>query len=234
MDQTAAEATFARCFWVLLMVTSGTAVLMGLLLPDGLTLGASIRTGAVAREPFDEVLVHACEVAVCGCAAWLWLATVVMTADAAHGREHHTLGVPRAWRRLVLAACGVALVGSLGAPAHARDGGRTSPLEGLRLPDRAATTTHVSQVFARAAAHQSSMQGGGTSDARPRVVVVRPGDTLWDLARTELPPGADDATVAARVRQIHRANRAVIGANPDLIRPHQRLRMPPTTREETR
>jgi hypothetical protein len=234
MGQAAAKAAFTRCFWVLLTVTAGTAVLMALLLPDGLTLGASIRTGAVAREPFDEVLVHACEVAVCGCAAWLWLATVVMTADVARGRKRNTLGVPRAWRRLVLAACGVGLAAGLGAPAHAGDGSGASRVEGLPLPDRATTMTHVSQVFARAAAHQSSVQEGGASDARPQVVVVRPGDTLWDLARAELPPGADDATVAAHVRRIHRANRAVIGANPDLIRPHQRLRMPPTTREETR
>jgi hypothetical protein len=231
MGQTAAKATFSRCLWVLLTVTAGTVVLMALLLPDGLMLGASIRTGAVAREPFDAVLVHACEVAVCGCAAWLWLATLVVTADAVRGRERTTRGVPPAWRRLVLAACGVGLAAGLGAPAHAGDGSGASRVEGLPFPDRAATTTHVSQVFARAASRHGEAR---SSRHEPAIVVVRPGDTLWALARTGLPPEADDTAVAARVHQIHRANRGVIGANPDLIRPHQRLRMPPITREETR
>jgi hypothetical protein len=220
MGQSAAKPALARCLWVLLVATTGAAVLLTQLLPEVMALGGSIRTGSLACEPFDEVLVQACEVAVCGCAAWLWLATVVVTTDVAHGRRRTVRGVPRAWRRLVLAACGVALAGGLATPAHAGHGSGASRVEGLPLPDRATTTTHVSRVFARA--------------SRPEVVVVRPGDTLWDLARAELPPGADGATIAARVREIHRANRAVIGADPDLIRPRQLLRMPPTTREETR
>ena len=173
-------------------------------------------------EAADRIhqLVGASEVAICGCAAWLWLATVVVAVDAARGRQPTTCGVPRVWRRLVLGACGVALAGGLAAPAHAGDGSGASRVDGLPLPDRATTTTHVNRVFARA--------------ARPEIVVVRPSDTLWDLAREQLPPDTDDATVLARVREIHCANRAVIGADPDLIRPQQRLRMPTTTREETR
>ena len=67
-------------------------------------------------------------------------------------------------------------------------------------------------------------------------MVVRPGDTLWAIARADLPADADDGAVARRVREIHQTNRAVIGTDPDLIRPDQRLRMPrPTTiREEHR
>jgi nucleoid-associated protein YgaU len=84
-------------------------------------------------------------------------------------------------------------------------------------------------VFARSASHQDK-----SGSRQAAVVVVRPGDTLWDLARAGLPAGADDAAVAGRVREIHDANRAVIGPDPDLIRPHQRLRMPATTREEKR
>jgi hypothetical protein len=220
MGQASGRATLGRCLRVLLTVTAGAAVLVSVLLPDVLALGEAIRSGAVAGEPFDDVLVGACEVAICGCAAWLWLATVVVAVDAARGHQPTTCGVPRVWRRLVLGACGVALAGGLAAPAHAGDGSGASRVDGLPLPDRATTTTHVSRVFARA--------------ARREIVVVRPGDTLWDLARKQLPPEADDATVAARVREIHRANRAVIGADPDLIRPQQRLRMPTTTREETR
>ena len=229
MNQATGRASSTRCLLVLLTVTAATVALVGPVLPDVVDLGRAVRSGAVAGEPFDVVLVQICEVAVAGCAAWLWLATAVVAADAVHGRGTRPRGVPRAWRRLVLAACGVALAGGLGAPAHAGDGSGSSRVEGLPLPDRATTTTHVSRVFARAASHQDP---AGSRQAA--VVVVRPGDTLWNLARTGLPAGATDAAVAARIHQIHRANRAVIGPDPDLIRPHQRLRMPATTREETR
>jgi len=233
VGHTVAKAGFARCCGVFLAVTAGTALLIALLLPDVVALLGAIRDRAVARDPFDAVLVEICEVAVAGCAAWLWLATAVTAADAVRGRRAGHRGVPGAVRTLVLAACGVALVGGLGAPAHAGHGGRTSPVEGLPLPDRATTTTHVSRVFARAAAQQDRAR---PVRREPSVVVVRPGDTLWAIARADLPPEADDTTVAARARQIHLANRAVIGADPDLIRPDQRLLMPPPTaiREEHR
>jgi LysM domain len=231
MGQPRAKARFARCLWVLLTVTAGTAVLMALLLPDAVALVDVIRSGALGRVPFDAVLVRGCKVAVAGCATWLWLATLVVTVDAARGREWSTRGVPPAWRRLVLAACGVGLAAGLGAPAHAGDGSGASRVEGLPFPDRATTTTHVSRVFARAASREVEVR---SSRHEPAVVVVQPGDTLWDLARAGLPPEADETTVAVRVLQIHRANRGVIGPNPDLIRPRQRLRMPPPTREETR
>jgi len=232
MGQATGRASLTRCLLVLMAVSAGTVALVVPLLPDVLVLGGAVRSGAVGGEAFDRVLVQLCEVAVAGCAAWLWLASAVTAADAVRGRRGGHRGVPGAVRRLVLAACGVALVGGLGAPAHAGDGGRTSPVEGLPLPDRATTTSHVSRVFARAAAQQDRAR----PLREPAVVVVRPGDTLWAIARADLPPEADDTTVAARVRQIHFANRAVIGADPDLIRPDERLRMPPPTmiREEHR
>jgi hypothetical protein len=240
MRQTAGKASFARCLLVLLTVTAGVAALGSLLLPDVLDLGTAARSGALGRDPFDVVLVQVSEVAVIGCAAWLWLATAVVTTDAARGRRSRHLVVPGAVRRVVLAACGVALVGGLGAPAHAEESRRglgrpeTSLVEGLPLPDRATTTTHVSQVFARAASRHD--RAGSQSRQKPASVVVRPGNTLWSIARADLPPHADDDEVALRVREVHRANRAVIGADPDLILPGQRLWMPrPTTiREELR
>jgi hypothetical protein len=236
MDQSAGAAPLPRCLLVLVTVTAGLATLVAALFPDLLVIGTEIRSGA----PFDEVLVDVCAWAVTGCAVWLWLATAVVVRDAARGRTaRQQRGVPGAARRAVLAACGVALVGGLGAPAHAEEARRggdpptTSRVEGLPLPDRATTATRVSQVFARAAAHQSRP---GPHFGRPPVVVVRPGDTLWGLARAELPQEVDDSAVAGRVREIHHANRAVIGADPDLIQPHQRLLMPRprTIREEHR
>ena len=161
MGQATGRASFTRCLLVLLAVTSGTVTLVARLQPDLVALGRAVPSGA----PFDEVLVQVCEVAIAGCGAWLWLATAVVALDAARGRWARRSGVPVAVRRVVLMACGVALVGGLGAPAH-----------------------------------------------------------------------AGDAAVARRVREVHQANHSVIGTDPDLIRPDQRLRMPPRTwiREEHR
>jgi nucleoid-associated protein YgaU len=60
------------------------------------------------------------------------------------------------------------------------------------------------------------------------VVVVRRGDTLWDIAARALGAGATEADIAASWPRWHHANRHTIGADPDLLRPGQRLR-PPTT-----
>lgn len=57
-------------------------------------------------------------------------------------------------------------------------------------------------------------------------VVVRRGDTLWDLAARLLGPQAGAAEVAREWPRWHAANRDLIGPDPDLIRPGQRLRPP--------
>jgi LysM domain len=233
MGQGTETRSVPRCLLVLVTVTAGAGALIALLAPDLLELATAVRRGDLSGTPFDEVLVAVCEVAVTGCAAWLWLATAVVTTDAARGRRSRHRVVPGTVRRVVLAACGVTLVGGLGAPAHASDGAGTSPLDGLPLPDRATTTTYVSEVFAQAAPRH---RADGRSAPQPAIVVVRPGDTLWAIARADLPAQAPDGAVAQRVREIHQANRAVIGTDPSLIRPDQRLRMPrpKTIREEHR
>lgn len=57
-------------------------------------------------------------------------------------------------------------------------------------------------------------------------VVVRRGDTLWDIAARHLGPGATAAEVAAEWPRWHRANGEGIGPRPDHILPGQRLRPP--------
>jgi nucleoid-associated protein YgaU len=58
-------------------------------------------------------------------------------------------------------------------------------------------------------------------------VVVRRDDTLWDIAARHLGPGASAAEIAAEWPRWHRANRDLVGPDPDLIRPGQRLTPPP-------
>jgi nucleoid-associated protein YgaU len=59
-------------------------------------------------------------------------------------------------------------------------------------------------------------------------VVVRRGDTLWDIAARALGTGASDADIAASWPRWHAANRSTIGPDPDLILPGQLLRPPGT------
>lgn len=62
--------------------------------------------------------------------------------------------------------------------------------------------------------------------AAPEAVVVRSGDTLWDIAARHLGEDADAAAIAAAWPRWHESNRAVIGEDPDHILPGTRL-VPP-------
>jgi hypothetical protein len=62
--------------------------------------------------------------------------------------------------------------------------------------------------------------------AEPAYVTVGPGDCLWSIARRQLGPRAGDAEIAAAWPAWYAANRAVIGPDPNLLQPGQRL-IPP-------
>jgi nucleoid-associated protein YgaU len=60
---------------------------------------------------------------------------------------------------------------------------------------------------------------------KPSHYAVLPGDTLWDIAGKVLK--TDDLRAIARYwPRIHRENRDVIGADPNLLRPGQVLTLP--------
>lgn len=63
--------------------------------------------------------------------------------------------------------------------------------------------------------------------SEPVEVVVAPGDSLWDIAARSLAPHSSAASIAASWPRWYDANRAVIGPDPDLIHPGQRLEAPP-------
>ncbi len=78
-------------------------------------------------------------------------------------------------------------------------------------------------------AAETSEEEPAASPSRPRdpatSYVVRPGDTLWGIAQAHL-DDATDAEIAAEWPRWHTTNRAVIGADPHLIRPGQVLLAP--------
>ncbi|WP_141817906.1 LysM peptidoglycan-binding domain-containing protein [Ornithinimicrobium humiphilum] len=91
------------------------------------------------------------------------------------------------------------------------------------------TPTRAPAVERRAPAGEVTLvsTAGRQSSSEERTVVVRRGDSLWAIAARALGTDATDADVAAEWPRWWEANREVIGEDPDLIHPGQRLVAPP-------
>ncbi len=127
----------------------------------------------------------------------LWAALVALLALTPGLRGLAVTLTPRLLRGVALAG----IAGALGLPsAHAEDRG----VDGLRLPDRPLVAD--------------------ASGVAP--VVVRGGDTVWAIAKAHLGPGAGIRATARASDRWYQANREVIGPDPDLIHPGQRLNPP--------
>lgn len=126
-----------------------------------------------------------------------WVLLMIVTAQSS---LRIVRGItPELMRRTLFAGAAGALVLT---PVQAERS--TSPirhqLDGLRLPDRPVTSDQVT---------------------------VRAGDTLWAIAERSLPPSASNSEIATSCARWYAANRDVIGSDPNLIHPKQRL-TPPT------
>ncbi len=194
----AAGRRMVRCVLVWLVVT--VAVGLGLVAVRD-ELAAAI-AGGWSGLPFEDLLVRGTAVVAALAGAWIWLVTTVTVVEAAGRIERPTVASGPV-RRLVLAACGVALAsGVVAAPAGAASGhadgtdaSTTSPqgrlLGGLPLPDRASIhdSPAPAPVAAQPVAHRAPLDAGS--------VVVLTGDSLWSIATATLPAGADDEQVDA-------------------------------------
>jgi nucleoid-associated protein YgaU len=161
---------------------------------------------------FGDLLVTGATWALVVGAAW---AALIVSAAAVEvlssGRLALTarLGCPAAARRALLAGLGIVLA-SGGAVVAGPVSAAPAPLgtrTGLGLPVPARPT-------------------GSAYAVPPQRVEVRPGDCLWGLARERSRGTASEQDVARLVARTYRANRTIIGADPDLIRPGQRLHFP--------
>ena len=146
------------------------------------------------------------------------IGAAALVEAATRGRVPLTrwVGCPPRVRRALLAGLGLALVAG---PGQAAEAGSSPPVDGSRHDT--AAPRHTLPVPARPL---------GTAAPAARPMVVRSGDTLWALARSRLPDTATPAEVLDLVRGLHHRNEAVIGPDPDLIRPGQRLTLPPQIR----
>jgi hypothetical protein len=193
----------------------------------------SLAAGPVWTSTFDDLLVAVACAALIASACWLWVVTTVTIVDLLLGGASTPRGLTR---RLVVMACGVAVVAGVSGPALAAGGSDEHRLAGLPLPDRA-----VAGAAARPAQPpQHATPPAPTVRRTPRTapvrrepIIVRSGDSLWSIAQSELGPDARLPEIDETWRALYDANRAAIGADPDLITPGQRLRTPLTLPPET-
>ena len=172
---------------------------------------------------FEVLLVDVAEYAAFGACAWLCLATTVAVVAAT--RDGGSLSAAIAARitpQILARLIGVAVGGAVGlAPVAASAAADELPpsgpgVVGLRLPDRPTDSI------------------GPATRARRTEVIVRRGDSLWQIAAAHLPVDADNATIAASCARWYAANRAAVGPDQDLLLPGTRLIAPTTDRERNR
>ena len=223
-------AVVGRSALTWLAASAATAGLGALALP-------SLTAPLPAVVTFDEAVVRVASAAVAGSAGWGWVAVTVVVIEALAGTAWRpaAAAAPGWLRRLVLAACGVALLAAATpaaatpgevhvghvAAGHADDrrhsGGSAELLTGLPLPDRP-----VRQASPRRRPPIAEHAPGTT-------VVVSAGDCLWSIAAAALPPTASAVEIDALWRRIHALNRSAIGPDPNLVHPGLQLLIPPKT-----
>ncbi len=179
---------------------------------------------------FEVLLLRGASWLLAVAATWgavLVLAGTVEAATSGRWRGLTWVGCPAPWRPALLLVAGSLL--ALPATAASASTGW------LPVPDRPVdgpTTQPTAPPTARPSAQPTPRPTAQPSPPRAShaagVVVVAPGDSLWGLARGLLAPSASQAEVLALTERLAARNRAVIGADPDLIHPGQRLQLPPT------
>ncbi len=226
MNQTT-MVTAGRCLLTWLVVTAATVTLLTWVAPD--------LAAPPPVTPFPSWLSWWAALVTVLCVAWGWLVTSVVVVEVLVRRPPHspTGAVPTWARRLVLAACGVAVVGWSAPAVAANEPGDTglpahhAVLAGLPLPDRAEGRgqTELAPQPAQQPARQPA--AGPRSDHRTPHL-VRPGDSLWSIAETTLREAGTPTSVGAVAKywpRLYALNRDVVGADPDLIQPGLQLQL---------
>jgi len=210
----------------------------------GVLLEASPATGRTGPAGLDAGVGA---VAAAGALVTLaWWATAFTVAVAAQARATIRSGQPPAAprpparsagsslvRRVAAAALGVALTAGPGAAHAAVDrpaGPAPVPTASTGSPSGTAATSDLAE--GRGSPRRASWSADRPADRS--AVVVRPGDTLWSLTAARLGNGdrPEPRAVAAAWPRWWHANRAVVGPDPDLIRPGQVLHPPAVPQED--
>ncbi|MEE3127086.1 MAG: hypothetical protein VX494_07720 [Actinomycetota bacterium] len=227
-----------RCAAVWIAVTAVGAGTCRVLAAD---LRVLVSSSARAGADLESWVVALAAAAVCLAACWASAVTGLVCVQllrrpAAEQRPPRVAGVPAPVRRLVLRACGVAVAGGLaGGLALSPAGATPGSLERDR-PGTPATSVAPSSTptTAPTPTHATAPVSASVPEDRR---VVRPGDSLWRIAEAELLRHHDHeptvAEVAAYWPRIHAANRALVGPDPDLVRPGVPLVLPAPSSQES-
>lgn len=256
MELAAAGRVRIRAALLWLIATTALAGLATLALPPARSLVVPLFTSGVAGRGggpegrgtgFADLLVEACAVVALVAVAALWITVTDVVSGVLRTGGRPSRRPVGSVRRLLLAACGVAvLAGTAPAAASSADipsgpdvpaGPRTpagpARLDGLPLPDRPLGRAAPRSADPRGAAphgvdpHGVDPHGADPQYAAPTIVVVRPGDSLWSIAARHLGPEASQTDVASYWVRLQALNAATLAPDPDLIRPGQSLRLPP-------
>lgn len=185
-------------------------------------------------------------VAVAAVVTWVALAFLVVSTIAAattlvarqpSRRADAASRLPRTWwlQRVVLSACGVSLLSPVAADATPATAGCPEPhatgSNSVDAPAGGAGVLGTGSVVSAEEAAQPRLTGlampdlpSGRLDAA--IHIIRSGDSLWDIAQARLPARASEAAISRHVLAVYRANRDVIGSDPDLIYPGTPLVLP--------
>lgn len=215
MSRDSRRAPASRCLLLWSVLSAGAA--SALLLARAELVAARQEITAPGGTAFAPVLAFGATVALAASVTWLWCVMTAATLEALHGVHRVDLpGVRGAVRRLVLAGCGVALAAGVVPAAHADpvSGVAGQPPQPLTAQAQAAPA-QVSPTQPRAA-HRSR--------------IVEPGDSLWSISASRLGAGASDAEIDQAWHTLWRANHEVVGGDPDVIEPGQRLELPEAQR----
>ena len=203
--------------------------------------------GAASQAGADEVAILSTVLLWGGLAlTWLVLLDLTRAAVAAarpSGRRPVAGRPPPGAPRVVAVLIGVGSTAATAAPAAASSISSTTvagaslpvtplpasyraPAEAALEPVRSAPDPRWPATPSRESTGDITLLGLRPGPGEPGEVVVRRGECLWDIVARSLGPQASGAQIAAEWPRWYAANRARIGADPDLIHPGLRLRVP--------
>jgi lysylphosphatidylglycerol synthetase-like protein (DUF2156 family) len=191
------------------------------------TLRAALAGAVVSGADLTGPVVALLSLVAWCLAAWLAVTAALAGCSRVPGATGRITGAvlrrvaPATVRRAVEIALGLTIAtGAACAPASASS---SAPGSGAVLQQ----APHDEAPAAAALVTAPSLDWpGAPAPPGAGAVVVAPGDTLWHLAEHALGDGATPAQVALAWPAWWSANRHVIGEDPDLLRPGQRLAAP--------
>jgi len=218
--------------------------------PSELSRGIAAPHAWISRVGTDAAVSAVAGALLWLAALWLMLGLLVTLASRCTGRPDGLLDAlsrriaPALLRQLVTTATGASLVltpTAIGAPMAppARQAATVgaalpaSPTGPSTTPLRPAETTRPGKTTRPLPAGSAPVLPAQTTPGPPLdpapaagTLLVKPGDSLWRITAQRLGPSASEQQIAVGWPYWYWANRRVIGRDPNLLRPGERLTMP--------